>query len=209
MLTTKPNSASACHAASFGACRQRGFSLIELMVALVVTLIVTLAAVSFITSIARASSDGIRVTRLTQELRSLSEVMSREIRRARYVSDPIALVGLGAAAVGNDAMGIGNAGSCFFYQYSEPPPSGALVQRSIYLNNGRVFIAPDAGCGTIAGGNAISSTEVSIDQLQFAQLGSFQIDQIIRGRLLGGNTSTQAVNRQFRQTTFIRSGQVN
>lgn len=194
--------------AASGRQRQRGFSLVELMVALVVTLIVTLAAVSFVASIARASSDGIRVTRLTQELRALSEVVSREIRRARYVADPIGLVAQGATpGIGNDDLGVANAGSCFFYEYDEPPPSGVLRQRSIYLSGGRVFLANDLSCGTVTAGNAISSAEISINQLQFVRAGTFQVEQTIGGRLLGGNTETQAVNRQFRQTVFIRSGQ--
>lgn len=197
-----------CPPTSRGSSRKHaaGFSLVELMVSLVVGLIVTGAAVGFVVSVAKANSEDIRVTRLTQEVRSLSEIMSREIRRARYVQDPIARVGQADAATGNDAVTIQDSGRCITLAYDEPPPGAAVIQRSIYLNttDGRVYFSNNATCNA---GNAISSREVIVEQLQFTLAGGFQVDQSVRGRFRDA-PSLSALRRQFNQTVFIRSGQV-
>lgn len=192
-----------------------GFTLIELMVAMVVGLVVVLAAVAFIVSVARANSEDIRITRLNQELRSLSEVMSREVRRARFVADPIALAGQGPGAVTpHDTVAINAARNCVTFSYDDPPNPGVPVTRSIYLVNGGVFMSSDGtACG---GGVRISSPQVSITALQFSpqpdtgQLeAGLQVDQVITGQLAEGGAQLEGVSRTFRQTIFLRSGQVN
>lgn len=202
--------------------RVRGFTLVELMVALVVGLVVTLAAVSFVASVAKANSDNLRVTRLTQELRALSEVMSREIRRARYVADPIGLVA--QAGVGNhdrlevrDQTGaLATVGSCIVFEYDEPPDPpavGGLVTRSIRLENGRIYLNPSAGGGAnCSGGSAISSPEVRIASLQFVYdpaISRFRIGQTVVGQLASAAPDLAGLSRTFRQTIYVRSGQVN
>jgi prepilin-type N-terminal cleavage/methylation domain-containing protein len=69
---------------------QRGFTMIELMIALVVGLVVSGAALALVASIVKSNSETIRAARLTQELRTTTEVIARELRRARSVRDPIA-----------------------------------------------------------------------------------------------------------------------
>ena len=64
---------------------QRGFSLIELMVSVVLGLLLVAAVLSLVVSVTKTNADTIRSTRLTQELRTLLEVVSREVTRAhRY-----------------------------------------------------------------------------------------------------------------------------
>jgi type II secretory pathway pseudopilin PulG len=65
--------------------RIRGVTLIELLVGMAVGIIVVSALVAFIVSSVQANSENLRSIRLTQELRALTEVVGREIRRARYV----------------------------------------------------------------------------------------------------------------------------
>ena len=195
----------------------RGFTLVELMVALVVGLVVTLAAVSFVAAVAKANSENLRVTRLTQELRALSEVMSREIRRARYVADPIGLIA--QAGVGNhDRLEVldgpdGDAGACIVFEYDEPPDpplAGGLVTRSIYLSGDRIFLNPEAGGGVdCAGGAAISSPEVRITNLQFDAAASSEIAQTVVGQLASTPPGLAGLSRTFRQTIYVRSGQVD
>jgi prepilin-type N-terminal cleavage/methylation domain-containing protein len=62
----------------------RGFSLIELMVALVVGLIVTGAVLAFTMSSLRSNTEFVQSTRLTQELRNSIGFVSSELRRAGY-----------------------------------------------------------------------------------------------------------------------------
>jgi prepilin-type N-terminal cleavage/methylation domain-containing protein len=77
---------------------QRGFSLIELMVSVVLGLLLVAAVLSLVVSVTKTNAETIRSTRLTQELRTLLEVVSREVTRARYIEDPLANVGAGVAA---------------------------------------------------------------------------------------------------------------
>lgn len=192
-----------------------GFTLIELMVAMVVGLVVVLAAVTFIVSVARANSEDIQVTRLNQELRSLSEVISRELRRARYVADPIALAGQGPSVTApHDAVNISANRSCVTFSYDDPPNPGAPVTRSIHLVNGGVFMSSD---GTAcSGGVQISSPQVVITALQFtpqpnaaALQADLQVDQVITGQLSDAKPPLDTVSRTFRHTIYLRSGQVN
>lgn len=71
---------------------QRGFSLIELMVALVVGLIVSGALLAFTISSVRANSEYVSAARLTQELRTVGQFIDSELRRAGYDEDSLAYV---------------------------------------------------------------------------------------------------------------------
>lgn len=218
--------------------REAGFTLVELMVALVVGLIVTLAAVGFVVSVAKANSENIRVTRLTQELRSLSEIISREVRRARYVADPVANIGQGAAggAVNeNDDMLISGStcdampptpstDCCISIKYDEAPDEGGgTVSRSIFLDSGRVNLG-----STCSSGTPISSQEVEISSLRFdndddaaTTLDSVSADPTdnvntfvhlrVEGHLKNDEATTDdlaIIARVFEQGIFIRSGEV-
>lgn len=61
-----------------------GFSLVELMIAVVAGLIVTGAALMFTISSLQANSEFVQSTRLNQELRSSMDFVTRELRRASY-----------------------------------------------------------------------------------------------------------------------------
>jgi len=66
-----------------------GFTLIELMVAMVVGLIVAAIAMSMYVSLIRANATSIQVTRLTQSLQGALDVMERDIRRAGYTCNAL------------------------------------------------------------------------------------------------------------------------
>jgi prepilin-type N-terminal cleavage/methylation domain-containing protein len=194
--------------------RSAGFTLIELMVAVVVGLIVVLAAVAFVTSVAKANSVNIQVTRLTQELRAISEVVARDLRRARYVADPVGLVGT-AGANNRDAITIlpGPAtGSCIIFGYDDtvnPPAPGAVVSRSVRLAGSSVFVNPT---GTnCSGGAAISSPEITVTQLEFRRETDSRFRITISGRLTSPPPESvlENLNRTFTQTVFVRSGEVD
>lgn len=202
--------------------RQRGFTLVEMMVALVVGLIVSGAAAAFVVSIAKANSQDLQVTRLTQELRAVSEVVNREIRRARYVADPLANIAQGGVTSPNDPISIldsaSGAGStdCISLKYDRSPSeAGTPVTRTIYLDSGRVYVTD---LGTCSGGQAISSPEVTITEFSFdndtnAANGVAAVDTFVRSRV-GGHLNQvvgelSSLNRTFQQDSHIRSGKVN
>ena len=73
-------------------CSQAGFSLVELMVAMVAGLIVIGAVIVFTISTVQAYSENIRSSRLTQELRTSMNILAREVRRAGYDSASVTRV---------------------------------------------------------------------------------------------------------------------
>jgi type IV pilus assembly protein PilW len=69
--------------------QQKGLTLIELMIGLLVGAIVAAGAISIFTGSVRNSTDNINLTRLNQDLRAMMDIMERDIRRAGFVtSDP-------------------------------------------------------------------------------------------------------------------------
>jgi prepilin-type N-terminal cleavage/methylation domain-containing protein len=198
----------------------RGFSLIEMMVALVVGLIVSAAAVAFLVSIAKVNKENLEVTRVTQELRSVSEVINRELRRARYVSDPIGNIaqgGLGVPQV-NDTISI--TANCISVAYDRPPTeSTGTTRRTIFLgSDGRVRVSNGASCAATGTGEPISSPEVLISSLSFDNDADTTnalapVEDLVRttvsGRLRNAVGDMTSLTRTFRQDAYIRSGKVN
>jgi prepilin-type N-terminal cleavage/methylation domain-containing protein len=73
----------------------RGFSLIELMIAMVAGLIVIGAVLAFALASFRANAEYVQSTRLNQELRNSLDLVSRELRRAGYDDAALAMLGSG------------------------------------------------------------------------------------------------------------------
>lgn len=94
-----------------------GFSLVELMVALVAGMIVTGAVLAFTMSSLNTNTEYIQATRLTQELRSAIDFTSRELRRSGYDESAIAF-------------------------YSQDLAPGELPKISKFSS---IYIKPDAG----------------------------------------------------------------
>lgn len=72
---------------------RKGFTLIELLIAMAIALIVIGSAIALMVSVMRANSENMQSTRLTQELRALTDIVARELRRARYNEDVLTFVG--------------------------------------------------------------------------------------------------------------------
>lgn len=68
----------------------RGFTLIELMIALTIMLVVSMVAVQFSASVFATNTQLIHMTQLTSEMRSTMQIISRDVRRAGYSSDALA-----------------------------------------------------------------------------------------------------------------------
>ena len=64
--------------------RVRGFSLVEMMVALVAGLIVVGSVLAFTVAMTESTGKNIQTTRLDQELRTAMSLITREVRRAGY-----------------------------------------------------------------------------------------------------------------------------
>jgi prepilin-type N-terminal cleavage/methylation domain-containing protein len=168
----------------------RGFTLVEMMVALALGLIVVAAVLAFIFSLIRANSETVLDTRLNQELRATMAVIAGEVQRARAIRDPIAAVGQdGAIDYNNDGVVdavdadfpqilVEEDGSCVRYAYFD---GAAIVYRAIYLADGRVGMASSATrAGATCGGGAPLNTAhgVEITDLEF------EYDEAVTGKRL-------------------------
>lgn len=74
--------------------RANGFTLVEMMVAIVAGMIVSLAVVTFMMSSMRSNGEYVQSTRLTQELRNTLDMVVRDVSRAGYNDDSLSYVSL-------------------------------------------------------------------------------------------------------------------
>lgn len=124
------------HMSSIPRSAEAGFSLIELMIALVAGLIVSGAVLAFTMSSLRVNSEYVRSTRLTTELRNSLNAISEDLRRAgydensmNYVSRPAGFTGFSPFST----ISITNAGAangCVVYAYDRLPANPGALDRS-------------------------------------------------------------------------------
>lgn len=117
-----------------------GFSLVELMVALVAGLIVGGAVLAFTLSSLRVNSEYVRSTRLTTELRNSLNSITEDLRRAGYDENAMNFVSRPAGFTGFSPFStihIENAGAangCVVYAYDRMPANPGTLD----LSNGEV-----------------------------------------------------------------------
>ncbi|MEO5566393.1 MAG: prepilin-type N-terminal cleavage/methylation domain-containing protein [Luteimonas sp.] len=124
------------------AARICGFSLIELMVAMVAGLVVAGAVLAFAVASMRSNADYVMSTRVTQDLRSTLDLVTRELRRSGYDEDSLGYVSsnsgsgfarllLGAeTATGSDLYG------CVVFAYDRA--GGSVVGGAPEPGNGEI-----------------------------------------------------------------------
>ena len=113
----------------------RGFSLVELMVAIIAGLLVVSAVLAFTVSSVRSNAEFVTATRLTQELRATMDFATRELRRAGYDQDYMAQISrLAGATDASDFSPILLDGSCVIYAYDREPGTPGQVDE----DNGEV-----------------------------------------------------------------------
>ena len=203
-----------------------GFGLIEMMIALVLGLIVSGSVIAFIGSVVRANAQTIRVTRLNQELRSASEMIGRELRRAQSVSEPLTNVGnpSGATCTGLDtplgchdkSIAVVNVtgSSCITYGYGG---SGQGNYRAVWLDaGGNIELARGSSaqsCTDAATNPQLNSPLVQITAMTVAQNGS-RIDLTLSGQMRGdtmvrlGDEATNPITRTYQTSLQIRTNAV-
>ena len=193
--------------------RQGGFSLIELMIATVAGLIVVGAALTLTVSVLKSNNQTVRSARLTQELRAVSEIISRELRRAREITDPYRHIGhpeIGPNAVYNALtvpQDASNAyGTSVFYAYegvTNPRRAICLDGNSIKMI--QADIATNVTCATA--GDTLSSPQVNITALTFTPFGNPPASPIVvtvTGETTDANTA-ERISRTFTTAVQIRS----
>jgi prepilin peptidase dependent protein B len=191
----------------------RGFSLVELMVGMTIGLILLSAVVALTVSVLRTNAETVTVAKLTQEGRAIGDLVSRELRRARYSGNYRAFVGA-AGATPNAFSGVDilGGGTCIRFAY-DADDDGALDTNEvkvISLQAGALYFAQfstytGATCGS-ANALRISSPDVQVTSLAFerntgANPNPNRIDLSFRLALI----SDSAVTRRFDQAIHIRN----
>jgi prepilin-type N-terminal cleavage/methylation domain-containing protein len=197
----------------------RGFSLVELMIALVLGLIVTAAVIALVVAIIHSNRQTLLSTRLNQELRATLAVMAGDLRRARAVDDPLTVAMM---AGGNPFMAINTSATgcptaqpcCVAYAYASAAGGPWHVLR---LDAGRVMLhalaARPASC-VAPGGTpvALGSDQVAITGLSISPSTSAADEGLVReftititGHLVDGDASLANISRTMSQTVYVRS----
>jgi prepilin-type N-terminal cleavage/methylation domain-containing protein len=194
----------------------KGFTLVEMMVAIVLGLLVVTAALAFIFSLIRANSETVLSTRLNQELRGTMALIANDLRRARGLSDPIAAVNQGGAVV-NAFSGVTVSGGkdCVLYAYDE----GGKNYRAVRLNTatGKVELVRDTTAGAVTcdvAGTPLNSDSVEVTNLEVdydPASNARRLEISLTGRLrtppayMGTTPSMAITDKTIRQTVSIRS----
>lgn len=195
------------------AARQRGVSLVELMIALVAGLVVTGAAVALILAMLKSNAETIKATRLTQELRTTAEVIARDMRRARSVSDPIANVDVATKVNGCNTISpaAGASAACATFAYDCTASSGDFKAIGLAGNKIRLLASTTAtpACPTSSTGTQLSSNAVKINSFNVtgSATGDFYTIRLT-GQFANDPSSTPLI-RSFSQIVRIRSAAVN
>lgn len=103
-----------------GPIRARGFSLVEMMVALAAGLVVIGSVVVFTIATARSSSEEIGFTRLSQVLRGQMNIMSRELRRAGANMQSMDTIGAALTPANYSSVVISTDRQCVVFGYDTP-----------------------------------------------------------------------------------------
>jgi prepilin-type N-terminal cleavage/methylation domain-containing protein len=138
--------------------KERGFSVIELMIAIAISFVVVLGMERVFVSSFRANSTAIAYTNLNSQLRSVMQAMSRDIRRSGFWAGSMGDIANGSqanpfvavAVVDQDADGIDD---CILYGYDsdeDGDPADTNEWRGFRYNAGTQAVEVKVGGGTQA-----------------------------------------------------------
>lgn len=192
-----------------------GFTLIEFMVAMVLSLIVAAAVVALVVAVIKSNRQTLQATRLNQELRATLNLVASDMRRARAVSDPLTEA-LNVAGNRYGAIDTANAG-CIIYGY-EGAESGPwhMIRRD---NNNRVVLvgetsdtAPADCAGNGDSLTVLNSNQIAITDIAFTPATDINTQRFTReftvtitGQLTDTNPNNPPLQRTMSQTVYIRS----
>jgi len=118
---------------------QKGVTLIELLIGVLVGLVIVAAGISIFGTSVKGQSDNIKLSRLNQDMRSMMDIMARDIRRAGFVtSDPSANLSSlqnnpffdSTTAGATTDLAIYNTNACIVYAYNSNNDSPPVVDSS-------------------------------------------------------------------------------
>lgn len=178
----------------------RGFTLIELMIAMVLGLIVIGAVLALSLSMIRANSGTIASTRLTQELRATAALIASELQRTGSAANPFS----GKVVTFDKSKAVVDTNTANCIKYSFFKADGEEEKRYIFLSGGAVHV----GSGECAAGTKLSSDNLVITALDFspphpaAPASACTVRQQICFRLEGRLSADSSIKRSYFQSVF-------
>jgi type II secretory pathway component PulJ len=197
--------------------RVRGFSLVELMVALVVGLIVVGAVLALVIAITTSNRQTLQSTRLNQEMRATLAVIANDLRRARSVTDPFSTAVL---VTGNPYKAVSTSvGSCVIYAYDGavdgPWHVISLISGKVVMQGAATRPADCSVGGTPVplGSNQVEVTSLTFTPATTASNPPLATDEgVVRtftvtivGRLIDQDAELSSVSRTMSQDVYVRS----
>lgn len=206
--------------------RSRGFSLVEMMVALVLGLLVSGAVLSLVVAIIHSDRRALQSTRLNQELRATLSLIANDLRRARAVDDPLttAMLAGGNPYQAVRASMLSADDGCLLYGYDADEDRDGVVEPRWHIlrraagpaGTSRVVLLSSTsrppGCTATGTEIALGSDQVDITRLVVSPLTSAADEGLVReftvtitGHLADGDAALAAIERTMSQTVYVRS----
>lgn len=201
---------------------QRGFTLIELMISIVIGLIILAAVMGMFVTMIKSDSDNLKSIRLNQELRAAMSLIARDIRRAGAnrnavvnsstspPTNPFSVAGGTRLTIADNKEGTAN--SCVTYSYDANDTSNELYGYRHNSTDGKVEArANGAGCDANGWLTVTDEKLVNITTLTFADttvteagINIRQITVTLSGQLRRDNT----VTRTLTETVKVRNDEI-
>jgi len=204
-----------------------GFSLVELMIALVLGLIVVGAVIALVVAILHSNRQTLQSTRLNQELRATLALIANDLRRARAVDDPLTVAMLpgGNPYQAVRASMLSADDGCLIYGYdADEDRDGTIESRWHILRResnaagtarvGLLSTAARPASGAETGGTAVAlgSDQVDVTRLLVSPVTTAADEGSVReftvtltGHLVDGDAELADIERTMSQTVFVRS----
>ncbi len=200
--------------------KQKGFSLIELMISMVIGLIILAAVLTMFISMVGSNNDNLKSIRLKQDLRAAMGLITRDLRRAGFNSNAAADSATTPATnpfdniqifTGNvedtDANGDGvRAGNCVMFSYNANDGSNELYGYQLATNviESRINGTPcGSGWQGVTDSSLITITTLNFENTRVTESG-VTINQITV-TLSGELSSDDDVSRTLIETIKVRN----
>jgi type IV pilus assembly protein PilW len=163
--------------------QQQGMSLVEMLVSLVAGLVVVAGGISLFTSVIVSGNTTLMLSRLNQDVQAVTDIIARDIQRAGYDPNAVALVGNSPPSASaytfsteKDLWPASPAtATCIRVKYRDTEEGANVGRIYSYIaasqqlrvkDNSASSALSSADCDT-GGNQLVSSTEVVIDNLGF------------------------------------------
>lgn len=127
---------------------QKGFTLVELMIGLVVGLVVIGGSLAFFANTLNSSISTLKMVKLNQDMNAVMQYMVNEVRRSGFSTDSTATLSFDAAT------------DCFLYSYNDDLDDSTVVKTvGIKLVGGVLYLNDTvASCAAMSGGTALTDS---------------------------------------------------